>query len=716
MTGSSPAPARTPTGRADSLDPLFSPSSIAVVGASQNPRSVGSLAVASLRRHFAGKLYLVNGKHAVVGGTRAYPSIADLPEAVDLAIIAVPVSAAIEVVEQCAAKGVRSALIFTAGFAEADAEGAEAQRRIKEIAAAAGMRLCGPNAIGFMNVALGALATFFITPDDVDPVSGPIGLVSQSGGFGTYVDSAARDAGLDVGWFISTGNEVDVHLAEALAYLVDRPEVQVLLAFSEAIRDGELFVQVATRAAELGKPFVILKVGGSEAGERAVLSHTASISGSDSVFDAVCQQYGVLRASSLQEMLDWAAVLQTGRRFEGRRMGLLTGSGGGGILLADSCSAQGFDVPELPPVDTAAIEPLIPAYGSARNPVDVTAQAIASGAANYAAVLRTMVDSKSLDAVVTLSGMRGPVALEVAGAIADVYRSTNKPMAITWMSPHKGATELLRDAGVPLFSDANRAVAAMAALRRHGEARIRRPAERGPVDAARRSACADILRRADGKPFLLESDTKELLGHYGLPVTWERVVTTADEAASAAESHGGRVALKALSYDLPHKSDVGGVRLDIKTPQEARDAFHALGSDLERNAPLAHLEGVLVQEMVPSGTELMCGLHRDPVFGPIVTVGIGGTLVEIVSHVVLRRAPFDFDEAVAALTAIADGRLVSSSRGLTSAQVALVAGVLVSLSELSMEIDGIAELDINPLIVSARGVYVTDALVKLSAA
>lgn len=693
------------------LDPLLRPRSVAVVGASlTNPTNVGSRTLNQLRRFFPGRTYLV---HPRATGEGTATDLASLPETVDLLVVAVPAPAVVPVVAEGARAGIRAALIFTSGFAEGGDEGVAAQEELQRISAETGMLVNGPNTIGYMNLHDGLLATFFLPPDIELPAAGPVAIVSQSGALATYIDEMARDRGITPGWLVTTGNEAGVTVTDCLAYLVERPEVSVLAATSEGMRDPQTFVRVASRAAQLGKPFVFVKAGRSAAGMAAAQSHTASISGGDDVFDAVCRQYGVLRADSLEQALDWLSVFQTQRRLAGDRIGLLTGSGGGGVMMADVAHDVGLDVATTPAADQDLIEQWIPSFGSALNPVDVTAQAIASGVGNYQKILRTLVDSAGFDCVAVGSGLRGPQAVEVAEKVAATYVETDKPLALTWYSTNQDSRRVLVDAGVPTYQDSSRAIGALGALRRFQEqlGRVTKEPVRTP-DPDRVAAARTAL--GEGRT-LTEAASKKLLGLYGLPVVRESAVTTVEAAVQAAETMAAYpVAVKVLSPDLPHKSDVGGVHLGVADGAGVRHAGEGILAAVAEHRPDARIEGLLVQQMAPSGVELVCGVHRDPIFGPVVTVGLGGLLVEIVADVALRKAPLTVDHARAALAEVAGGRLVSHSRGLTAEQVDAVATIMVTLGDLALELPEVAEIDINPLIVSPSTTLVADALVALA--
>ncbi|HSS10142.1 MAG TPA: acetate--CoA ligase family protein, partial [Acidimicrobiales bacterium] len=680
----------------------------AMVGASNNVTSIGGQVFANLARAFSGELYPVNPKDSTFQDRAAFPSVSQLPEAVDLAVVVVPAAGVPGVIEECAARDVGGALVITAGFAEAGAAGAQLQEQVAATARRSGLRVVGPNCIGYMNLFGGVMANFALPPTAPLPHAGPLGLVSQSGGFGSYIANKALLAGLRLGWFVSTGNEVDVNIAAVLRYLVERDETRVLLAFSETLRDPEVFIEAASRAAELDKPLVVLKAGRSDEAARAALSHTASIVGSARVFDAICRQYGVFVVRTMEAMLDLGMIFQDGRRVQHRGVGVMTTSGGAGVLLADACASVGLAVPELPQVEQRAMLELMPQpfYGSTTNPVDTTAQVVASPE-SFRKVLFAVGNSPSVD-------MLAPVTWAIPGpttdALIEFYRSTDKPVAITstaWLAE-------FQEAGVPTYTDPYRAANALGAVARQSlrSALPARPYRPKP-DRARWQLVSGLLAEASGRTTLLESASKAMIAAYGIKVTRERMAYSVDEAIEAAETITGLVALKVMSYDLPHKTEVGGLRLGVQGPASVRQAYEAMLAEVSERAPDAKVDGVLVQEMVPARLELACGIQRDPVFGPIVAAGLGGTLVEILSETVLLRPPFDEVEARAGLSELLAGRLVQGGRGLDDREQADLANLMVALGTLALEVTAVVEVDVNPVRVANGVAVVADALVVL---
>jgi acyl-CoA synthetase (NDP forming) len=692
------------------LGRLLKPQSIAIIGASNRIPGIGGYCTANVKRAFSGPIYPVNPREAEIQGLKAYASIADLPRDIDLAIVVVPADGVAPVLEACAAQGVGGVVIITSGFAEVGGPGVGLQTQVAKILQRTGLRAIGPNCIGFMNLTDGVMANFVLDPTDPLPGGGPVALVSQSGGLGGYMVRKALTAGLNLGWFVSTGNEVDASVSAILRELVEREDVRVLLGAFEALRDPELFIETALRAQALDKPFVVLKAGRSEEAAVAAQAHTGSMVGSAEAFDAVCRQYGIFSVASLEEMLDLGVIFQGGRRAKGRRVGIITGSGGAGVILADACMLEGLQAPALPAADQAMLLELMPKpfMGSVANPVDVTAQALGTPG-TFEAVLTKVPASDAVD-------MIAPVIIGNP-LYPDMYirshSSTDKPVAfVSTLLP----TTLL-DVGVPAYTDPRRAAHALAAMAQYSLAtkRTQRP-KMLPADPQRTAAARTILAAPHGSDTLMEVDSKALLALYGAPVTRETMCRSADEAVAAAAKIGGKVALKVMSYALPHKSDVGGVRLGLSGDEDVRAGYAGLLADVARNAPDARIEGVLVQEMAPARLEILCGMTRDPVFGPIVAVGLGGVMVEILGEAALLPVPFDALDVKQALEGLLGGRLLSSSRGLKADELDAVTRLALALGQAALELPEIAEIDVNPVRVADGAALAADALIVVSGA
>jgi acyl-CoA synthetase (NDP forming) len=682
---------------------LFSPESVAVVGASE--AGLGSMVFANLHRDFPGRLYPVNPRRDEVHGVKAYPTVDDLPEPVDMVVVLTPAVTVPDIIEHAAHRGVGGAVVLAAGFAEAGQAGKDAQQRMTDVARTRAFPIVGPNCNGFYNGARQVAATFAIPVDMDRPKPGPVAVVSQSGGFGSYILLKAITAGLHASWYLSTGNESDMTVARSLRYMIEQPEVGVILTFFEAVRSPDVFVEVAARAAELGKPVLAVKAGYTREGSRAALSHTASIAGSGEVYDAICQQYGLIQCSSVEQMIDFGLTLQTGRRMGGNRLGVLTQSGGSGALMADVAETVGLTVPVLPDPDREYLQSLLPSFGSAANPVDTTG---AFNMENFDAVYGGLAASDGVDAVLPLIWYVGE---RETTATRKVWAATDKPLVIatTLAAPD------IAEAGIPVYTDPARAVRAIGAVAAFSDfVRGYEHVEPPRKDQDRIARARKILEPEKGQPFVLESVAKQVLAEYGIPVSREIVADCADAAAKAARTLNGKVALKVLSHDLPHKSDSGALRLGLEGDEEIKAAHDEMLASLHKANPGIEIDGVLVQEMVPASVEISCGLQRDPVFGPMIVVGIGGVLIEIVGGAVMLRPPFTQRMAEHAVARIAAGRLRSASRGLSEAQAQKIAKTMTALGALALELPEVESIDINPIRVDGDVAKAVDALIVVA--
>jgi acyl-CoA synthetase (NDP forming) len=682
---------------------LFSPESVAVVGASET--GLGSYVFQNLHRDFPGRLYPVNPRRPEVHGVPAYPTVDDLPEAVDMAVILTPAVTVPDIIDHAAARGIGGAVVLAAGFAEAGPEGKAAQQRMTDTARARKFPVVGPNCNGFYSGANKVAATFAIPVDMDRPKLGPVAVVSQSGGFGSYILLKAITAGLQVSWYLSTGNESDMNVARSLRYLIEQPEVGIVLTFFEAVRSPETFVEVAKRAAELGKPMIAVKAGYTKEGSRAVMSHTASIAGSGVVYDAICRQYGLIQATSVEQMIDFGLALQPGRRMRGNRLGVMTQSGGSAALMADVAETCGLTVPVLPDADRQYLQSLLPSFGSAANPVDTTGN---FNMENFDAVYGGLAASDGVDAVLQLMWYVGD---RETNATKKVWAATDKPLVVatTLSAPDIAA------AGIPVYIDPARAVCAVGAVAAFSESlRRREQVEPPPPDQARIDKARALLQREAGQPFVLESVAKQVLAEYGIPVSREIIADSAEAAAAAASTIKGPVALKVLSYSLPHKSDSGALRLGLTGDEAVKNAYEEMLASIRKANPDIKVEGVLVQEMVPATVEISCGLQRDPVFGPMIAIAIGGVLIEIVGGAVLLKPPFTQKLAEDAVARIAEGRLRTASRGLSDQQATLIATTMVALGTLALELPEVETIDINPIRVDGEVAKAVDALIVVS--
>ncbi len=689
------------------LDALVRPRSVAVLGASDDPRRIGGRPVSYLlRAGFAGPIVPVNPNRTVIQGLPAVPDIGSADGPIDLAVVSLPAELVVDAVRDCARAQVGAAVVFSSGFAEVGDVGAARQAQLTAVAHETGIRVLGPNCLGVMNPAIGLVATFTASVDAGVPYPGPIGFVSQSGAFGSHCFAAVRRRGLGFSTWITTGNEADVEFSDCLAHLATDPATEVIAAYLEGCRDGRRLHRALALARDCGKPVVALKVGRSQAGARAAASHTASLVGSDDAYGALFRRYGVHRAASIEELLDVTEAVARGGLPANRRTGLLTVSGGVGILMADAAADVGLDVAPLPP---SAQDELLAAWPHAAvaNPVDTTAQTI-NDPTLFSRFFETMLrdgDYGSVVAFLTHVGLSPDGMERIRGPLAEVRRRYPDRVVILSVLATADVRSRLVEDGFLVVEDPTAAVAVAAALAGLNEPPPARP------------GAGDDRPGIGGGPELpaglvTEVDARELVRAAGVPVCPERLVTTADEAVTAAHGFPGPVALKVVAPGLDHKSDIGGVLLDVEGEEAVREGFVRLAALLPVVAdPRA---GVLVSPMVRGGVETIVGVRVDPVLGPVVVIGMGGVLVEALDDVVVAPAPCSPAEAQDMVRRMRGGRLFGAFRGRPAADVDAFAEAVVALSRLGADLAGeIDSLEVNPLLVleQGRGVQVLDALV-----
>lgn len=686
----------TSSNRGDTLTALFCPRAVAIVGASDDVVRISGRPLRYLREGgFKGTILPVNPRRGVVQGLKAYSTVADLPEVPDVALLAVPADLIRGAVQDCAAKGVKAVVIFSAGFAETGEQGQRAQNELRDIARSSGMRILGPNCLGVFNSALGFYGTFASALDRDLPVAGPVAVVSQSGAYGAHVAYLARARGLGVRYCISTGNEADVEIAEVLRWLARRPEVGVIMAYAEGIRDGATFIEALRIAHDGSKPVVFMKVGRSVAGAGAVSSHTAALAGSDALYDAVFRQYGVYRALTTDEQLDVAYACARGIFPGGNRLGIVTVSGGVGVQMCDAAERYGLDVAPMPPAAQRKLKEVLP-YAAVANPVDVTAQAL-NDMNVLAKNLEVMLDECDYDALIgaflTVPAAR-PFAASLREAISRGTRNHRDRLMVLCMVADPDVVRSYEQAGFLVFEDAYRAIAAIGAL-----AQLRRDFARSlpaPPPVAR-------PREVLGSGRLSEYEAKRILAAAGVPVLSERLARSAEEAVAAAEAVGYPVAMKIVSPDIAHKTEVGGVILDVADAAGVRNACAALKARAETAVPDARIDGVLVAPMAPRGVETIIGVSRDPIFGPVVMFGLGGIFVEAFKDVTFRLAPFDEAEARRMIREVKGYALLEGARGAARSDVDALVQALVRVSEFAANAADVESMDVNPFLVLPAG-------------
>jgi acetyl coenzyme A synthetase (ADP forming)-like protein len=685
---------------AASLRPFFAPSAVAVIGASRRRGSIGGELFRNiLAADFAGAAYPVNRGGQAVAGVRGYGAIEEIPDQVDLAVICVPGDRVLDSADAALRKGVPALCVISAGFAEVGAEGAERQRKLLALVRAHGARLVGPNCLGIAVPALGLNATF--APRALP--AGRIAFSSQSGALGLALLEKATEQGLGFSAFVSIGNKADVSSNDLLEWWEEDDETDLVLLYLESFGNPQKFARVAGRLARR-KPIVALKAGTSRAGARAASSHTAALAGSDAAVDALFRNAGVLRARNLEELVDVATLLSSQPLPKGRRVAVLTNAGGLGILCADACDAAGLELPELAPETRDALAAVLPAEASVANPVDLLGSATGE---TYAQALPFVLRDPGIDAVIVL--FVPPVvagAEEVAATLRETleHEAPDKPVLAVVVSAD-GTPNSLKERSSPVatFSYPESAAHALGVAAGRAEW-LRRPVGTVPaLDGIDRNVARSLVDSA-----LTETDdlwldpaaTRALLSAYGVPLVVEHVVETADEAVACWRALGRPVVLKTGGAGV-HKTESGGVALNLQTDAEIREAAERIGGPL------------LVQPMIQGGTELLAGIVQDPVFGPLVAFGPGGVLAELIGGAQFRIAPLTDLDAVELVKGGKAGQLVDGFRGAPAADADALADLMHRLSALAVDLPEVAELDLNPVLALPDGCVVVDARIRL---
>jgi acyl-CoA synthetase (NDP forming) len=691
-----------------SLTPLLAPGSVAVIGASSDPTRIGGRALAYMRqRGFAGRVMPVNPNRSEIQGFPAFASIADLPEVPDVAVVAVAGHQAVSVVAELARMGVRGAIVFTAGFAEVDPTGMGPQTMAQnEMVAAArqgGMRLLGPNSLGLFNDRIGFYPTLSSSMESGFPPPGRVGVASQSGAYGTHLFAVMRNRGIGTPICVTTGNEADVTIGDVIGWMVEDPDIDVIAAYAEGIHEGARFLEALNLARAARKPVVMMKVGRSRLGRVAAQSHTASIAGDDAVTGAVLAEFGVVRARTTEELVDIAQAA-TRRIYPARNtLGVITLSGGAGVLISDAAEQLDFPMPEMPEAAQAALRALVP-FSAQRNPVDCTAQ-VFNDTRLIGAFAGSMVEAGGYTSVLAFFTQAGgapslaPAIRAELGAVA--ARHPDRLFALSVIAAPEQVAQYEAD-GFLVQEDPTRAVVALHAMGVFGAAFAAGPASAPPV--------VPPVTLPGATPN--EAEAKTLLRQAGIAVVPERACADAGAAVAAATEFGFPVVMKILSPDILHKSEIGGVLLGVDSAAAVRAGFATL---LSRAPAGARVEGVLICRQM-AGVECILGIVRDPVFGPMAAFGLGGIFVEVLQDVALRRCPFGVVEAEAMIRSIRGAPVLLGARGRRPVDVAALAIMLARLSVFAHQAgDRLAAVDLNPVFALPEGAFAADAVIEIRA-
>jgi acetyl coenzyme A synthetase (ADP forming)-like protein len=712
-----------PSEAASSLRPFFHPAAVAVVGASRDPMRIGSrLLDEMIRAEFRGKIYPVNPNATEIQGLKVFPSIRAIPNTVDLAVIAVPRDAVMGVVDDCATRGVRAIVVITAGFAETNAEGKQFQLELLEKVRGYGMRMIGPNCMGLLNTDPSVRLNASFSP--VFPPSGPLAMSSQSGALGLAILALAAQRNLGLSTFVSVGNKADVSGNDLIEYWESDPATRVILLYLESFGNPRRFAQIARRVGR-DKPIVAVKAGRSTAGKRAAGSHTAALAASDVAVDALFRQAGVIRAETLDELFDVAVALSSQPLIQGRRIGIVTNAGGPGILCADACAAAGLTVPELSEETRKLMRVFLPAAASISNPVDMVASA---GPGSYTQTIATVLACNEIDALVVLYI---PLERQASSAFATAIREgvergraeggRAKPVLACVMSDQISQTLLeSADEIIPAYRFPETPARVLGKCVTYSEWKSSPPgnlstlANVGTQNARR--VVQDFVER-NGSGWLPATDVEAILEGFGIPMPGRGTARTGPDAVVLSERIGFPVALKLASTRILHKSDVGGVQLNLSDSAAVEDAFTRIQNELSSRGLLEAMDGVVVQKMVSGGVELMAGVATDPAFGPLIAFGLGGIHVEILGDVQFRIAPISDKDAREMVRSIRGFRLLEGYRGHPPADLSATEDILLRVSRMVELLPEISELDLNPLVAlpPGQGCFVLDARIHIAA-
>ena len=704
------------------LKPLLSPDSVCIVGAAADSSLRGRLTQQLVEHGFDGRIYPVTRSQSEVLGHKAYKAVAEIPEAADLAVILVPAAHVVATIEQCAERGIPAAVVISSGFAEEKSEEAAARdKALRAIAERTGVVIAGPNSEGLVNPLRPLVATFSpVFQDAKEPLlpqnsrAKPIAVSCQSGALTFAFLSRGRDRQLKFTYQVSAGNQTVLEAHDYLDWVLDAGGADIFMGYLEGIRDTARFRAVADKAARLGKPMIIAKVGRSDAGRRAAASHTGALARAGMADDAIFRHHGIIRGEDLDHMVDVASAFAYCSLPRGNRVAVITGSGGSAVWMADILSAHGLELPVIEDDIQRRLMALLPSYASAQNPVDATAQAI--GELGYAPMVELVAQSKRIDTILLISSLANPErAKKLAAEMAELTAKIDKPILLsTYTTATPASIAAIAGAGIPCYTAMPSCARAIRALVDYARFRDKL-ARRKPIEETAPPVRDEVGRGlAAAGPVLTEVASKKLLARYGVPLPPEALAASEDEAVAAAAKIGGAVALKVQSPDILHKTEAGAVMLGLSDEEAVRDGYRTVLARAKAAYPNATIDGVLVQAMARRGREMILGITRDPDFGPMLMVGLGGIHVEVLKDVAFAPVPLGTKDALDLMGQLKGAALLDAVRGEPAADRDALASLMVALSRFAADhADQIAEIDLNPVIVHAagEGLTIVDALI-----
>ncbi|MDQ0218030.1 CoA-binding protein [Peribacillus cavernae] len=700
----------------DGIKALLDPKSIAVVGASNDPLKIGGRPIEYLKRYgYKGKIYPINPNYPEIQSIASHASIFDVEDEIDLVIIAIPSQYVIETLHGCGKKKVKAAIIFSSGYAELGEDGRRAQEEISDIAKLYGMRIVGPNCQGVANLKSHSVASFSTSLAKGELYNGSSAIISQSGGISGMLYNIHKAFGWGAKYWIGTGNEADVHVPELMNYIIDDPDVKVLQVYMEDVKDGASLINAAKKARKLNKPILALKSGRTVEGSKAASSHTGALATEDIVIDAVFDNYGIIRVDSVVELGVFPQVFELEKKPSGKNVAIITNSGGLGVMMVDKCKELGLNLAIFSEETKHRLSQFLPTFSSVDNPVDVTTQ-IFFDHDLFSKILPILMEDSNVDSI--LLGLGIGEGYDISKMIIDLSEAQKQGNAIialtlidsTGVGCDKGVIETISKNGVPAFEDPNLCIKAVAKfIEYHLELSSYFDEE---------AECEQLnydINLTNATDFLNEYDSKLLLKKWNFPISQEILCKTEEEACQAGKSIGYPVVLKISSPFIQHKTEIGGVKLNVQNEGHLIKAYHEILTNVQRFVSVDLVDGILVQEMViDQGYEISLGLKRDPAFGPIIMVASGGIYIEILKDIQLLVPPFNFARAKKAVNSLKMSPLLHGARGKAALDVDALCNTIMSFSRLA-QVAEIEEADLNPVLVleNGKGVKIVDSLIKI---
>lgn len=697
-----------------SFERLFHPKGIAVIGASSDLTRISGQPIKALKNAgYAGGISLINPKYKELHGLPCYPDVMSLPGHCDLAVVAVPAAGVAQAIRDCGKAKIPFAVVLTAGFRETGAEGRELEKELKAAVAESGVRIVGPNCQGMLSIQARVWAAFGSVSDETDLRPGKVSCAFQSGGFGYAVVNLAEAQGIGFRYCVSSGNEVDITTPELLSAFLDDPGTQLAFAYMEGTPDARRLLDLGRKSLETGKPVLMWKAGTTDAGIKAAASHTANMTGSYDLYRAALRQSGIIEVDDVEPIVDAAKLFGQGRLPKGNAVGVLSISGGSGVVFADAAVRGGLTLPPFAPQTLARLRKMIPAFGSAENPADITA-ALFNDTTLFTRTLDVVLEDPGLDQLVVLiasiSGRNAALSAEIVAAAA---AKTDKPVSVQWsgrQAKSEDAVKAFAAAGVPFVTTPVRLARAAAILSRFAEDQRRLLPRKVPSVTAAKGVTLPA-----GAVTLNEAESKTVLRGYGVPVAKEVFAASGNDVEAASRQLKGPFAVKVVSRDVPHKTEAGGVKLGV-TKEALGAAAKQVIDNAKKHVPGANIDGVLVSEMA-AGLETLIGVINDPSFGPVVALGLGGVFTEVLKDVTYRVAPFGIETARDMISELRAAKLFEGYRGKPAADKEALAKALVAVSSMAVALaPRLKELDINPVFVGpvGEGVVAADALIVLT--